>query len=121
MEGRFWVGREDTADDASTACKFSRMMMEGTVRASLKLSSDNSDTSLLSLDETIDDGSRKTVRNILKDKHPVQKQAHPEVFLGDIHNDFHPAVVDNIAGESICVAPLHIQGAAGPSGLDVLR
>ena len=33
---------------------------------------------------------------------------------------FHPAIFDNITGESIQAAAFHTQGAAGPSGLDAL-
>ena len=113
--------KRDTADDTSAARKFSRMMMEGRVRAALKLLSDNSNTGLLSLDETIDDTSGKTVRDVLEEKHPDPKPAHPETLLGDADNDsFHPAIFDNITAESIRAAALHTQGAAGPSGLDAL-
>ena len=91
-------------------------MMEGRVRSALKLLSDNSDTSL---EETIDDTSGKTVRDVLEDKHPDPKTVHPEALLGEAENDeFHPTILDSITGESIWTAALHTQGAAGPSGLD---
>lgn len=108
-------------DDASAARKFSKMMMEGRVRAALKLVSDNSNAGLLNLEEIIDDTSGKTVRDVLEDKHPDPKPAHPEALLGDADNDgFHPAIFDSITAESIRAAALHTQGAAGPSGLDAL-
>ena len=91
------------------------MMLEGCVRAALKFLSNNSDIGLLSLDET----SGKTVRDILNDKHPDPRPAHLEALIGDIDNDsFHPVIFDNIISESIRVAALHTQGAAGSSGLD---
>ena len=69
------------------------MMMEGRVRAVLKHLSDNSDTGLLGLDETVDDTSGKTVRDVLKEKHPDPRPADPEVLLGDLDNDsFYPAI-----------------------------
>ena len=34
--------------------------------------------------------------------------------------DFHPAIFENITGEVIRAAALHMQGAARPSGLDAL-
>ena len=75
----------------------------------------------MSLDKTIDDTSGKTVRDVLEEKHPDPKPAHPEALLGDADNDsFHPAIFDNITAESIRAAALHTQGAAGPSGLDAL-
>ena len=110
-----------TIDDALTARKFSKMMMEGRVRAALKLLSDDSHTGLLSLDQIIDT-SGKTVRDILKDKHPDPEPVHPKILLEDAGDDsFHPAIFDNITVESIRTAALHTQGAAGPSGLDALN
>ena len=112
--------KSNTADDASTARKFSKMMMEGRVRAALKLVSNNSNTGLLSLDEIVDT-SRKTVMDVLEEKHPDPKPAYPEALLEEADNDsFHPAIFDNLTAESIRAAALHTQGAAGPSGLDAL-
>ena len=106
-------------NDASMARRFSKMMMEGRVRAALKLLSNNPATGLLSLDEIVDATSGKTVRDVLEDKHPDPQPAHPEALLGVADNDsFHPAIFDSITAESIRAAALHTQGAAGPSGLD---
>ena len=111
-----------TADSDSTARRFSKMMMEGRVRGALKLLSDDSGTGLLSLNETVDGVSGKTVREVLEDKHPDPRPVHPDVIVTDIDDDgFHPTIFDNITAESIRVASLHTQGAAGPSGLDALN
>lgn len=113
--------KRNITDNALTARRFSKMMMGGRVRAALKLLSSNSDAGLLRLDETVDDSSGETVRDVLEDKHPDPQPIHPEVLLGDADNDsFHPIVFDNITAESIRTAALHTQGAAGPSGLDAL-
>ena len=50
----FQPSKRETADEASTARRFSKMMMEGRVRAALRLLSSDSHTGLLRLDETID-------------------------------------------------------------------
>ena len=63
------------------------MMMEGRVRAALKLLSNNSNTGLLSLDETVDDTSGRTVRDV-QDKHPDPKPVHLEAVLQDADNEF---------------------------------
>ena len=68
-------------DDGLIARRFSKMMVEGRIRAALKMLSDNSDTGLLSLDDIADDVSGKTVRDVLEDKHPDPRPAHPDVLL----------------------------------------
>ena len=75
--------RRHTADIGSTARRFSKMMLEGRVRAALKFLSNNSDIGLLSLDETVEETSGKTVRDILNDKHPDPRPAHLEALIGD--------------------------------------
>ena len=57
------------------------MMMEGRVRGALKLLSDDSGTGLLSLNETVDEVSGKTVREVLEDKHPDPRPVHPDVIV----------------------------------------
>ena len=114
--------RRVSTDNSQIARRFSKMMVEGRIRAALKILSDSSDTGLLSLDDIVDDASGKTVRAVLEEKHPDPRPAHPDALLTDAGNDsFHPAIFDGITGESIRSAALHTQGAAGPSGLDALN
>lgn len=62
-------------DNEKLARTFSKLMMEGRVRAALRLAT-NTHTGLFSLDEMISDNSRKTVRDVLEEKHPEPKPAH---------------------------------------------
>lgn len=57
------------AHEASTARRFSKMMIEGRMRTAL---SDNSDTGLLGPKT-----SCKTVRDVLEEKHPDPRPADP--------------------------------------------
>ena len=111
--------RRDTNDNASTACRFSKLMMEGRVRVALKLLSEDTGSGPMSLDEIVDDSSGKSVRDVLEDKHPDPEPVHAEVLLEeDTSNvEFYPAV---ITAETIRISALHTQGAAGPSGMDAL-
>ena len=113
----FQPSKRETADDASTARRFSKMMR---VRAALRLLSSDSHTGLLRLDETIDT-SGKDCQRCLEDKHPDPKPTHPEALLGDAVDSFHPIIVESITADSIRTAALHTQGAAGPSGLDAIN
>ena len=55
------AGKRDANNDTTTARTFSQLMMEGRVRAALRLLTKESRSGPLSLDETISDGSGKTV------------------------------------------------------------
>ena len=59
----------NASDDAKMARTFSNLMMEGNVRAALQLLTKGTESGLLRLDDVVEE-SGKTVRDILKDKHP---------------------------------------------------
>ncbi len=64
-----------------TTRAFSRMMMEGRVRAALRLLADNAGTGPLNLNTCVDEISGKTVKDILEEKHPNSQPACPETLL----------------------------------------
>ena len=110
-------------DDAKVARKFSKLMMEGKVRAALKLLNNGTQSAPLMLDDVVEECG-KSVRDILKDKHPHPKPPHPDVILSTdsttANNAFHPIVFDNITAESIRKSALLTEGLVGPSGMDAL-
>ena len=112
--------RRDVKDDATTARKFSQLMMEGRVRAALQLLTKETRSGLLSLDEVISDGSGKTVRDVLEDKHPDPEPIHADAILNEdtTNADFPPILFDSITAEVIRSSALHTEGSAGPSGVD---
>ena len=114
--------RRDVKDDAITARTFSQLMMEGRVRTALQLLTKETRSGLLSLDEVISDGSGKTVRDILEDKHPDPEPIHADAILNEdtTNADFHPILFDSITAEVIPSSALHTEGSAGPSGVDAL-
>ena len=67
-------GRKPTQQ---TARIFAKLMMEGKVKAALRLINEDSNGTPLKLDSKISPSSNKTVRDILKDKHP-QKQTRQQ-------------------------------------------
>ena len=94
------------------------MMLEGRVRAALKFLSNNSDISLLSLDETVEETSGKTVRDILNDKHPDPRPAHLEALLGDIDNDsFHPVIFSTLPVHPFGLLLFTLKGQLDPKDL----
>ena len=114
-------GSHPNDDDEKLARTFSKLMMEGRVRAALRLLSMNNRTGLLSLDEIVSDNPRKTVRDVLEDKHPEAKPIHAETIA--THSDesnFHPIIFESITPEVIRKCALQTEGAAGPSGVDAM-
>ena len=115
-------GKRGVNDDTTTARRFSQLMMEGRIRAALRLLTKESRSGPLSLDEVVDARSGKTVRDVLEEKHPNPEPAHPDAILtGDMDSpDFHPILFDSITAEVIRISALHTDGSAGPSGVDAL-
>ena len=58
-------------------------MMEGRVRAALQLLTNESRSGLLSLEEVVSDGSGRTVRDVLEEKHPDPEPAHADTILNE--------------------------------------
>ena len=114
---------KNVGDDAKVARKFSKLMMEGKVRAALQLLNNETRSAPLMLDDVVEECG-KSVRDILKEKHPHPKPPHPDVILSNdsttANNDFHPIVFDSITAESIRKSTLLTEGSAGPSGMDAL-
>ena len=86
------------SDDAKMARKFSNLRMEGKVRAALQFLTKGTESGSLRLDDVVEE-SGKTVRDILKDKHP---HSEPPVLLSSdvADNDFHPVIFDSSRNNS---------------------
>ena len=72
------------------------------------------------LDEIIEDGSGRTLRETLEEKHPDASSGQPEAIWSDelTCDDFHPVLFDSITAEVIRDSALHTEGAA--SGVDAM-
>ena len=77
-------------------------MIEGKVRAALQLLTKATESGPLRLKDVVEE-SGKTVRDILKDKHPHPEPPHTDVLLSTdvVDNDFHPVLFDSITAEAI--------------------
>ncbi len=104
--------------------RFAKLMMQGKVKAALRLLSDEGKGAPLSLETQIttqEHHPATTVRNELLKKHPPGQPAHPNALL---HPDpttplsIHPVIFDCLDGAAIRSAALHTNGSAGPSGID---
>ena len=105
-----------------TARTFAKLMMEGKVRAALRMITDSNGTGTLPLDKVVDPDNNnvETVRDVLLKKHPPKQ---PPRLSSLIESDLpppepHPVMFEVIDGQLIHSTVLKMDGAAGPSGLD---
>ena len=113
--------RYDPSEGISRA--FSQLMIQGKVKAALRLSSIQSRGEVLDPDAILPGGdnaeaSPKTVLDVLREKHPPAHPIHPDALLDFEPEPSHPVIFENLCGDSMRHVALHCQGAAGPSGMD---
>ena len=109
--------------DESVLRGFTRLMLLGNVRGALRVLSTSTRTGVLSLNETIvdSDGSQKTVRDVLMDKHPAPGPVVRDALLHvdhDLSANAHEVLFERITGDLIRRCALRTEGSAGPSGVD---
>ena len=107
--------------DKQTTKTFSKLMIEGKVRAAMRLISESSCGSPLNLDScTGPNPTDETVREILSKKHPpAQPPRQSSLIISDAPTiELHPIHFEKIDGPTIRSTALKTDGAAGPSGLD---
>ena len=108
-----------------TARIFAKLMMEGKVKAALRLISDHSNVGSLNLDSHVESSSSssttpETVREALLKKHPPKQPLKPSAIISSdtLSNEPHSVLFERIDSELIRRTILRMDGAAGPSGLD---
>ncbi len=108
--------KNNTTDQLSR--KFSKLMMEGKVRAALRLIAENPTSRPLRLDSTADpNNAHESVLDSLLKKHPPKQPYKMDTIVNSNPpvTDPHPERID---GQLIRSTVLKMDGAAGPSGLD---
>lgn len=110
--------RSSRFNQTDTARRFAHLMFSGKVKSALNLLSNESRGSMLSLSTPLQDSS---VFEELVKKHPQPTPVVPDaLFAPDspLPSPCHPVVFDRLDGVMIREVALHIDGAAGPSGVD---
>ena len=106
-------------EEQTTHC-FTKLMLQGKVRAALRILTNESKGGPLPTDtrlSTHQDQPITTVRDELLKKHPPGQPAHPNGLISSITP--RPVThLDCLDGASIRTAALHTNGSAGPSGID---
>ena len=110
-------------NDDQTSRRFAKLMMEGKVRAALRLVTQANSSGPLPLNNLAnpnDPNSTQTVRDILLEKHPPkQPPRHSSIIKPHVPlAEPHPVLFEKINGQLIQDTVLRMDGAAGPSGLD---
>ena len=102
-----------------TARIFAKMMMEGEVRAALRLISEDQSGGILSLDIHVLPDNHETVRESLLKKHPPGRPPIPSAIVsGNVGAEPHPVIFDEIDEDLIRITTIKTEGSAGPSGVD---
>ena len=110
-------GRYQESEENRSAKIFANLMTNGRVPAAIRMLSDQKNAGVLSLEA--DAGSGKSVREVLKEKHPQPRPVAEEALLSiESKEDVHPVLYESVNGELIRSMILRTQGAAGPSGID---
>lgn len=108
-------------DQGKLARQFSNNMCQGKTKVALCLLHKQSRGGVLHLEDFTDvSGERKSVREVLSDKHPPSQPAHPYTITSGVPPEVHPVLFESLYATIIRSAALHVSGAAGPSGLDAL-
>ena len=97
---------------------FVRLMLCGRSSAAMRLLRSGSSRGVLSLDESLEG---KTVRDILREKHPDASSANPDFIEAaplPRSQHGHAVLFESVDGEAIVKAAMATHGSAGPSGLD---
>lgn len=101
---------------------FTKLMLLGNVRGALRVLSQAPSGGVLSLESRIDlDGEERSVRDILKDKHPRAEEVLARAVVDENYKgspSFHPVLFEKITAASVRNAALRTEGSAGPSGID---
>ena len=102
---------------------FTSLMFRGKVRAAIRLLNKQANSAgILSLNDLVEErDTPKSVRDILREKHPDGEPAHQDAILASANvncPDVHPVIFESIDALAIKQAALRVTGAAGPSGTD---
>ena len=113
--------------EQQTSRRFTKLMMQGKVKAALRLISEEGKGALLLLDTQLPTDEHQpepiTVRDELLKKHPPGQPANPDTILYPDPRAppvFLPVIFECLDGAAIRSAALHTNGSAGPSGLDAI-
>ena len=109
--------------DDRTARLFAKLMMEGKVRAAIRVVTETKGSGPLPLNNLAnhdDPNSTQTVRDILLEKHPPKQPPKKSTIIKPSTPSLepHPVLFEEVNGQMIRDTVLKMDGAAGPSGLD---
>lgn len=105
----------------SVSSKFANFMFQGKINEALQLLSDKGSSRVLQLNEIAKTDNNKTVRQVLKEKHPDMASLDPSAIIESSDNMTqmaHPVMFEQINASLVRRVALNTIGAAGPSGLN---
>ena len=112
--------RQSEDANGPNARRFAKLVLEGKMHAAIRFLTENADNGVLELDDTIGPEHTKTVREVLRDKHPTARDASTDALptTSALPPQIHPVLFDSLTANAIRAAALRTHGSAGPSGID---
>ena len=112
----------DFQESEQNAQIFSKFVLEGKVHSAMRFLSEKQGGGVLDLDDCVDDHGRRTVLDLLEEKHPTARPADADALITttEAPPEVHPILFQQLTGTQIRRAPLRTQGSAGLSGVDAV-
>ena len=102
----------------SVSSTFANLMFQGKISEALGLLCEKGSHRVLQLNEIAKTETNKTVRQVLKDKHPDRAPMDPSAIVDNQPTMTHPVIFEQLDASMIRRVALNTKGAAGPSGLN---
>ena len=117
------IRKGDFQESEQNARIFSKLVLEGKVHSAMRFLSEKQGGGVLDLDDCVDDHGRRTVLDLLEEKHPTARPADADALITttEAPPEVHPILFQQqLTGMQIRRAALRTQGSAGPFGVDAV-
>ena len=104
--------------DGKSDTVFAKLVYEGKINSATRYICEESSGGVLGMDDQPLEGSVKTVRDILMEKHPKPVTPPDHVLMKGEPKRINPIIFERLTPDLIKNVARHATGSAGPSGLD---
>ena len=106
------------SDDDLDDTKFSNLVFNGKIQSAIRMVTGRSSGGVLGMDDVVDEADGRSVRDILRSKHPSPTQPPASALLDGEGPAIHHIMFERLTPEMIKKVARNMHGSAGPSGVD---